>query len=488
MTAPDPALPGSTLPSPTLPGVAETAAAIRAGRLTATAAVEASLARIAAWQPVVNAFVRIEAEAALERARSLDRAAAAGDWAGPLHGVPLAHKDMFARPGSAMTGGSAILPGHPQPEPAPAVARLEAAGAITIGWLNMSEFAAGPTGHNVHFGHNRNPWDPARVTGGSSAGSGAAVAARMVAGALGSDTGGSIRLPAAMNGLVGLKPTYGRVSRAGSMPRAWSLDTIGPLTRTAEDAALMTAAIAGRCPRDPTTSDRPFPAGTGFLDRPVAGLTLGLPPADWMADATPEVADAVAAASAMLAGLGMAPATVAAPPLDPFFALGDAISKSEAAAAHGTWMRTRPQDYSVHVHSRTEAGFHIPATRYLEATALRGRLLRDFVADVFAGIDVLAAPILTFPVPTIAETDEEHTAAIPAMVARLTRYTRPFNYLGLPALALPIGFDGGGLPMAIQLVGRPFSEPLLLRVAHQYQQATGWHLRAPALPATAGAA
>ncbi|WP_374445341.1 amidase [Stella sp.] len=466
---------------PALLGVAETAAAIRAGRLTAVAAVEAALARIAAWQPVVNAFVRVDAEPALERAGALDRAAAAGRWSGPLHGVPRAHNDQFARAGAEMTGGSAILPGHPQPAPAPAVTRLEAAGAVTVGWLNMSEFAAGPTGHNVHFGHNRNPWDPRRVTGGSSAGSGAAVAARMVAGALGSDTGGSIRLPAAMNGLVGLKPTYGRVSRAGSMPRAWSLDTVGPLTRTAADAALMTAAIAGYDPRDPTTSRRPFPADPGFLERPVAGLSLGRPPAEWMVDATPEVADAVSAALAVFARLGLTTRSVTAPPLDPYFALGDAISKSEAAAAHGSWMRTRPQDYSVHVHSRTEAGFHIPATRYVEALALRGRLLRQFLADVFAGIDVLAVPILTFPVPTIAETDEERTAAIPEMVARLTRYTRPFNYLGLPALALPIGFDGLGLPMAIQLVARPFAEPLLLRLAHQYQQATDWHRRVPSL-------
>ncbi|BBK43800.1 amidase [Allostella vacuolata] len=472
---------------PALMGVAELAGAIRGGQLSAVEATRAALDRIAAWQPVVNAFVRLEADAALARAADLDRDAAAGRWAGPLHGVPLAHKDMFARAGSAMTGGSAILAAQPQPEPAPAVARLEAAGAITLGWLNMSEFAAGPTGHNIHFGHNRNPWDPARVTGGSSAGSGAAVAARMVAGALGSDTGGSIRLPAAMNGLVGLKPTYGRISRAGSMPRAWSLDTIGPLTRTAADAALMTAAAAGHDPRDPTTTRRPFPQDPAFLERPVAGLRLGLPPGDWMADATDEVTAAVAAAMAVLADLGMAAAPVAVPSLDPFFALGDAISKSEAAAAHGAWMRSRPQDYSVHVYSRTEAGFHIPATRYLEATALRGRFLRQFVETVFTEVDVLAAPILTFPVPTIAETDEEHTAAIPAMVARLTRYTRPFNYLGLPALALPIGFDAAGLPMAVQLVGRPFAEPLLLRVAHQYQQATGWHRRVPALPALATA-
>ncbi|BBK30860.1 aspartyl-tRNA(Asn)/glutamyl-tRNA(Gln) amidotransferase subunit A [Stella humosa] len=468
---------------PALMGVAELAGAIRHRQLSSVEATRAALHRISQWQPVVNAFVRVEADAALARAADLDRAAAAGQWAGPLHGVPLAHKDMFARAGGSMTGGSAILPGQPQPDPAPAVARLEAAGAITVGWLNMSEFAAGPTGHNIHFGHNRNPWDPSRITGGSSAGSGAAVAARMVAGALGSDTGGSIRLPAAMNGLIGLKPTYGRVSRAGSMPRAWSLDTIGPLTRTAADASLMMAAISGHDPRDPTTSRRPFPDDRTFLDRSVAGLRVGLPPQAWMADATPEVAGAVSAAMDVLAGLGMAGAAVPAPPLEPYFALGDAISKSEAAAAHGTWMRDRPQDYSVHVHSRTEAGYHIPATRYLEAMALRGRLLRQFVETVMAGIDLMAAPILTFPVPTIAETDEEQTAAIPAMVARLTRYTRPFNYLGLPALALPIGFDGAGLPMAVQLVGRPFSEPLLLRVAHQYQQATGWHRRVPNLPA-----
>ncbi|MGE0719543.1 MAG: amidase [Alphaproteobacteria bacterium] len=463
------------------------AQAIAAGDVSASEATEAALRRIAAWQPVTNAFIAIEADAARERARALDAAFARGGPVGPLHGVPLAHKDMFARAGRAMTGGTAILPGYRQDATATVLERLDAAGAVTLGTLNMSEFAAGPTGHNVHFGHSRNPWDPAHVTGGSSAGSGAAVAARMASGALGSDTGGSIRLPAAFNGLVGVKPTYGRISRAGAMPRAWSLDTVGPLTRTAADAALMTDVVAGWDPRDPTTSRLPSTAMAG-LDRPIDGVRLGLPPAEWLADATAEVAAAVTNALAVFADLGLAGSPVAPPPLEPLFAMGDAISKSEAAAVHGRWMRTRPQDYSVHVYSRTEAGFHIPATRYIEAMALRGRILRTFVAQVFTDCDVLVAPILTFPVPTIAETDEERTAAIPAMVARITRCTRPFNYLGLPAVALPIGFDAGGLPMAVQLVGRPFAEPLLLRLVHRYQQATHWHERVPALPALAEAA
>ena len=241
--------------------LSEVADAIAAGRITSVQATEACLARIAAWQPRTNAFLRLHKEKALEQARAMDKELAAGQRRGPLHGVPMAHKDMYYRAGEISTGGSAIRRNWVAPVTSTVLQKLDAAGVVELGFLNMAEFAAGPTGHNVHHGHCRNPWDDKRVTGGSSSGSGASVAARMVYGALGSDTGGSIRLPASACGVVGMKATYGRVSRAGAVARSWTLDHVGPLTRTVRDNARMLAVVAGH---DPDDFDDQRQAGAGL--------------------------------------------------------------------------------------------------------------------------------------------------------------------------------------------------------------------------------
>lgn len=469
-----------TLPN-RLQSLTELMADLEAGRISSVEATEFCLRQTEAWQPTINAFIRVDGDAALDAAKAADAARAAGDRR-PLLGAPLAHKDMFLRKGDSATGGSAILGEIVGADDATVIARLADAGAIETGRLNMSEFAAGPTGHNAHFGHARNPWNPDHITGGSSAGSGAATAAGCVFAALGSDTGGSIRLPAIMCGLYGLKPTYGRVSRYGAMPRAWSLDTVGPLTRSAADAALILAAIAGHDPKDPSTSRRPVADWRGMIDRPVKGLRLGRATGAPFGPVDPETAAAHEATLKVFEGLGAEIVDVTLPDCQPYYSAADAISKSEAATLHGRWMRERPQDYAVHVYSRTEAGFAIPATVYLEAQAARGNVVRAFCAQVFAEADAVLLPSIMTPVPSIAETDEGEPGAILDMVAGVTRATRPFNYLGLPGLATPLGLSSKGLPLSCQLIARPFAERTLLSLGHAYEQATDHAGAAPAVP------
>ena len=456
--------------------------AIVARRITSTAATEACLARIVDWQPRLNAFIHLDAEAALAAADAADKALARGAAPGPLHGVPMAHKDMFYRAGRPSTGGSAIRRGFVPEQTACVLERLDGAGAIDLGTLNMAEFAAGPTGHNEHFGDCCNPWNPRHITGGSSSGSGAGVAARLLFGALGSDTGGSVRLPAAACGVTGIKPTWGRVSRFGCLPRAWSLDCMGPLVRTARDAARMLGVLAGGDSRDPTASPVPVPNYEADIDAGIAGLRIGVPRGAYRDGVAAEVEDAHEESLAVLRVLGAETIDVELPDFAPLQELGNILSKSEAAAAHLSWMRARPGDYSPQVHARTEGGLQIPAALYLQALARRGAILRHFAERVFSQADMLHCPVIPVPVPTRAETDVQDAAAVPAMVGALTRFTRPFNYLGLPALSLPCGFSNSGLPIAFQLAGRPFAEAQLLRAGHAYQGATKWHVRAPTLP------
>lgn len=484
MSAPTSPAGGKLDNNPPVPSLVDLARDIRERRISAAEAVEDSLARVAQWQPHVNAFVRIDDEAARHQARAVDEALACGRPVGMLAGVPLAHKDMFTRAGSTVSGGSAILGELTGEETSTLLERLDAAGAVTVGGLNMAEFAAGPTGHNAHYGHARNPWNPAHITGGSSSGSGAAVASGQVYAALGSDTGGSVRLPAAICGLAGIKPTYGRVSRHGAMPRSWSLDTIGPLARSVEDCAMVFSVIAGYDPRDPTSSRLPTACFQQLLRQPLKGLRLGVARGEPFGPLHPQVAAAHEASLKVFETLGAKIVPFDMPTPAALSSLADAISKCEAAAMHGRWMRERADDYSVHVYSRTEAGMMLPATRYIEALGLRGRITKHFIESTFAEIDVLHLPVLTQPVPTIAETDVDDPGAIPGMVGSLTRGTRPFNYLGLPSLAMPCGFSDGDLPIAVQLVGRPFAEPRLFSLGHAYQRETDWHLRRPALPAS----
>ena len=457
--------------------------AIAEGRTTSVAATEACLARIAAWQPRTNAFLRVYREKALAQAKAMDAELSAGRRRGPLHGVPMAHKDMYYRKGEVSTGGSAIRRDWVAPVTATVLDKLDAAGVVELGFLNMAEFAAGPTGHNVHHGHCRNPWDQSRVTGGSSSGSGASVAARMVYGALGSDTGGSIRLPAAACGVVGMKATYGRVSRAGAVARSWSLDHVGPLTRTVRDNARMLSVIAGHDPDESTTSDKPVPDYEALLDGGVAGLRIGLAlPKDGLAPLDPQIGAAIQAAADALGRLGAKVSTVTLPDFTALYRAAEVMVKCEAAAMHRPWMEKTPELYANQVRTRMEAGFFIPATQYIDALRLRAHFVTEFLSTALDGVDAVLLPAIPFPLPTIEETDTETKGgpAVLKMVAGFTGLTRPFNTLGLPALSVPCGFDSNGAPIGLQLIGRPFDEALLYRVGHAYQGATDFHRKVPA--------
>ena len=457
------------------------AAAIRGRKVSAVQAMEAVLARAAAVQPRLNAFLRIDGELALETARLADHELARGHLRGPLHGVPMAHKDMYHRKGVASSWGGKIGLTRPAPATATALERLDAAGAIQFGVLNMAECAFGPTGHNYHHGHCRNAWDPARITGGSSSGSGSAVAARATFAALGSDTGGSIRLPATFCGTAGVKPTYGRVSRAGAMPLSFTMDTVGPLARTVEDCALLLGVLAGADSRDPTAERREVPDYLAALRHPVERLVIGKPRQYFYDECDAEIAAVMEASLEAFRKLGARVVEVDLPDLAASNAAGSMIISAEAAAAHGHWLRTRPQEYSEQVRARLEQGFAIPAPAYIDSLRLRGAALREFCERVFSKVDVLHAPIVSFQTPTIAESDVAGGPKMNALLAQVTRLTRPGNYLGVPALALQAGFTRAGMPVGMQLLGRPFDEATLFALGHAFQGATDFHTRAPAL-------
>lgn len=456
----------------------ELARRIRAGKATARAAVEACLARIDDRNEALNAFVALDAAHAQASADFADAEGNRGRWRGPLHGVPLAHKDMYYREGRIATCGSKIRRDWVAPATATALARLDAAGALDLGTLNMAEFALGPTGHNWHLGHARNAWNPLHITGGSSSGSATGVAARLFFGSLGSDTGGSIRLPAHYCGVVGIKPTWGRVSRANAMPLSWSLDCVGPLTRTVEDAALMLSLIAGSDSADPTAADEPVPDYVAGLARGVRGLRIGRP-MNFFTEVDEESEAVLAEAWRVLERLGATIVDVPIPDMERVAAYFPMVMGPESATIHREWLRTRADDYSGQVRARLEAGLMVPATLYLDALRARGPLLADFTDTVFSRCDVLLVPTGTSPAPTVAESE---VTGGPDLVARMThfpKFTRPFNYLGLPGLTVPIGFSGAGLPIGMQLVGRPFDEATLFSAGHAYQQATEWHTRVP---------
>ena len=364
---------------------------------------------------------------------------------------------------------------------ATALERLDAAGAIEVGTLNMAEFAAGGTGHNEHFGECRNPWNVDHATGGSSTGSGAAVAARLVLGSLGSDTGGSVRIPAGLCGIVGIKPTDGRVSRYGVMPRSWSTDTLGPMAKTARDVARMMSAVAGYDPRDPQASREPVPDYESGLENSVKGLRMGIATNFYNEDVDDDVAAAMAQAREVFQGLGAELVEVAVP--DPGLAmrLGQLILAAEAAALHEKWLAERPDDYQIAIRSPMEPGLFIPATRYIEALRLRGPFLSEFIEQVFGRVDLLHVPTAPMPAPTLADCDPASTEGATRTMALFPKFTRPTSYLGLPAVSVPCGFAGNGLPIGFQLVGRPFAEALLLNAAHLYQRETAWHEQVPSL-------
>ena len=457
--------------------LAEAADGLARGDFTSVDLTRAALERAKQIGPALNCVARLDAEDALQQAEAADRERKKGK-PGALHGVPLAHKDLFYLRGKVVACGSKIRRDFVPHSTATVLQRLADAGTVNIGALHMAEFAFSPTGYNEHYGHARNPWNKAHVPGGSSSGSGAAVAARIVYGSLGTDTGGSLRHPAAMCGVTGLKPTVTRVSRAGVMPLSHSLDCVGPLARTARDCARLLEAIAGADPADPTASSEPVPDYEAALDGNARGLRIGVARDYYYAPVTLDVAHQLDESLATFRALGATVKEVEVPDIDLINTLMHVLMSVEAATVHRKWLETRRNDYSLQVRSRIEPGLFYPATRYVEALSMRAAIAREFVDKAMKDVDVLHLPAVPIPVPTIEESTVGDEVA--RVIGTAGHCTRGINYLGLPAISVPAGFDSRGLPIGFQLVGRPFAEAALLRAADAFQRVTDWHKKKPA--------
>ena len=448
--------------------------------------VAAHLARIEALDGKLRAFITVMRESALDAARAAEAAVLAGGPLGPLHGVPIGLKDLCHTADAPTTGGSKILAGSTPAEDATVVTRLKRAGAIVLGKLNMHEFAYGPEGLNAHYGTPWNPWDARtqRIPGGSSSGSGVAVAAGLCPAALGSDTGGSIRIPSALCGITGIKPTYGRVSRAGVLPLSWSLDHVGPMTRSAADCARVLAAIAGHDPLDKTTSVLPVPDFTAALSGDIKGLRVGLLRSQFLDSAGMVLRQGVEQAAKLLESLGAKVEEVTLSLAVHSGAASTAIVAAEAFAYHETWLRQRSADYQDDVRERLRVGAFVTGPQYVRAQRARARI-RDEVDAALGRHDVLLAP--STPIVATALGQGEVTVEREKLDVRssLIRFTRHFNMSGHPACSVPCGFTAAGLPIGMQIVGRAFDEATVLRVADAYQRATDWHSRRPPIGAEA---
>ncbi len=468
---------------PAWASIADLARMIGRKEVSPVEVVQAYLERIAALDRTLRAYITVCADTALAAARSAEGELVAGRVAGPLHGVPIGLKDLFETKGLRTTAGSRILADHVPAKDATAVERLRLAGAIILGKLNMHEFAYGAEGWNETFGDARNPWDAQvpRISGGSSSGSGVAVAAGLCPGALGSDTGGSIRSPSALCGITGLKPTYGRVSRAGVIPLAWSMDHVGPMARTAADCALVLQAIAGHDPADETTSALPLPDYAASLTGEVKGLRVGLLRGFFVDFCLPDVVAAVDGAAKTFESLGARIEEVTVPSASHVGAAFFAILASESLAYHASWLRTRGHEYSADVRTRLRRGAFVTGMHYVRAQQLRRRV-RDELNTLLSKHDLLLAPTTPVPAPTAGEREVQLPGRTMNLTVALISLTSVFSFAGYPACSLPSGFTNG-LPAGMQLVGRPFDEATVLRAADAYQRATDWHRRRPPIGA-----
>ena len=444
------------------------AKAIAERKISSLEATKEAINRLVACHEVTNCIVALEADAALDAARSADAAIAQGGAAGALAGVPLAHKDMFDRKGRIASWGANIRTDRPAEQDSTAIAAFNDAGALQIATLHLAEFAYGATGHNYVLGHARNPWDPARITGGSSAGTAAAVAYGAIPLGLGSDTGGSLRLPAACCGVASIKPTWGRVSRAGAMPLAPALDTVGVIARHVEDLAVALQCLAGPDPRDPAASPLRVPDYAARLGNSVQGIRVGLD-AKVVSEAHADVQRMVEGVLAILEKLGLERRACAFPDWQTLDHLVQLVQLPDASAVHAGFLRTRPGDYGPQVRARVEVGHFIGAVDHLTALRARGTWLKRTLDQTFGDANIVILPVLADPLPTIAELDVGGGPKVQAAMSRVVKFTRPVNYLGLPTLTLPVPRDGG-LPNGIQLVGRPFAEARLLAVGQAYQR------------------
>jgi aspartyl-tRNA(Asn)/glutamyl-tRNA(Gln) amidotransferase subunit A len=460
--------------------ISEAADLLQSGEISPVDLINAHLERIEATDDRLNSFITLLAEESLKAAQDAERSIGSGDYLGPLHGIPIGLKDLYYTKGVRTTIGSKILRDFVPDNDAAVTESFKKAGAIIIGKLQMHEFALGPTSINPHDGPAHNPWDVERVTGGSSGGSGSSVAAGQVMGALGSDTGGSVRIPAALCGIVGLKPTFGRVSRYGVYPLSWSLDTVGPMTRTVRDTALVLNTIAGYDYRDPWSVDTPVEDYTHGIENGVEGLRIGIPNEYFFDLIDAEVSRAFDQASRVLEELGAHVERVSIPILERSLAISGSIMMPEAAAVHIDHLRNRADDIGNDVRDRLETGALTPATDYIVAQQAR-RLFNRELAEVMTDFDLLLTPTVALGAPCIDQPSVTIEGSTLPAVAVLARLTRPFNISGIPTVTVPSGFTEDGMPIGLQIAGRAFDEATVLRAAYAYEQATDWHSRRPTL-------
>ena len=449
--------------------IQEAARGLRKKNFSSVELTRSALEQIDRLNPALNAFISITRDSALERARQADAELSNGQDRGPLHGIPIAHKDLFFTRGVRTTGGSKIFEDFVPDHDAAVVEKLDAAGAVSMGKLNMHELAFGITSTNPHFGAVRNPWKPEHIPGGSSGGSGAAVATNMVFAATGSDTGGSIRIPASFCGVVGLKPTYGGVSRFGSLPLAFSLDHMGPLTRTVRDAALVLNAIAGHDPRDSASAEHPV---TDYVPAPgceVRGVRIGVPDGFFFDRLDGDVETAVRGVVARAETLGVLVRPVRLPDLPSLIAAGTVLQLTEFAAVMEPY-RSQRDRFGPDVLALFDQGCLLPATDYVQAQRLRRQLQLQF-NQVWSDVDCILTPTTPNTAPRIGEMSVHLGGREEDVRQASTRLVRGFNTLGLPAISIPCGLSSQRLPIGLQLVGPPFKEALILRVAAALEDA-----------------
>jgi aspartyl-tRNA(Asn)/glutamyl-tRNA(Gln) amidotransferase subunit A len=451
--------------------ITELAPRLAAKEVSPVELTEAMLARIERHDPDLNAYITVTADSARHAARAAEAAIMAGHALGPLHGIPVALKDLYATRGVATTYGSPLFADWVPDFDGAAVERLKRAGAVILGKTNLHELAYGTTSANAHYGPVRNPWRRDHHPGGSSGGSAAAVAAGLAYAAMGSDTGASIRQPAACCGIVGIKPTFGRVSKFGALPLSWSQDHVGPLTRTVADAALLMQALAGFDPRDPTSVDRPVPDFGADLDKGVRDTRIGVVRGFFFDDCDPEIVGAVDVAIRVLEDQGARIDEIELADMDAAYAAGVITIAVEGAAYHAADLRARPELFSDELRAAFQLGSFYQATDYVQAQRLRRHLI-DQVGREMAGFDAVVMPTTPIPPTPIAANPPGHAMLRP-------RNTMPFNALGLPAISVPCGFTTAGLPIGLQIAGHAFAEAMVLRIARAYEHATDWRRTPP---------
>ena len=456
--------------------IREASALLKSGQLSPVELTQSFLDRIEATDDRLHSFIIVLKEQALDDARLAEAEIRRGDYKGPLHGIPFALKDLYDTAGITTTSGSKVDIDRVPTEDATTTARLKAAGGILLGKLVMHEFALGGPDFTTPFPPARNPWNLAHITGGSSSGSGAAVASGQAMAALGSCTGGSIRGPASLCGIVGLKATYGRVSRAGVVTLSWSQDHCGPMTWTVEDTAYMMQALAGYDPKDPTTSTAPVPDYSLSLREDIKGLTIGVPRHFFFApheSVNPEVVATVEKGLKVLEGLGANLQEVTIPSLEYVRAANSVIMLSEAFAYHEKNLQTRSHDFGEMVRARFRIGGLFSASDYVQSQRIRKVVNRE-CAEVLQKVDVLVTPTMTQPAAAFEGYD-----ATSNITGR--SFTAPFNLTGLPAISVPCGFTASGLPVGMQIAGKPFDEPGVIRAAYAYQQEARWFEQRPSI-------